>query len=261
MPERTLVLQSHKQPLPYAWLSECLDSVRNWAGQSGFSYRFLDDELFALLDRSLRDKFADRPVILSDLARLRWIQRFLEEGWQRVVWLDADVLVFSPGRLVPPAENYMVGREVWVQQSGNGRFKVYRKVHNAYLVFCRGNSFLDYYIATAQQLLERTEQTVPAQFIGPKLLTAYHNICAHPVQEEAAMFSPEVIRDISAGGGKALELFNSRSICAPAAANLSASLNTNDELMNKVIEVLLSGRAGEQNSPDIQLFSSQAVIR
>lgn len=241
MQDKTLVFQSHRQPLPFAWLTECLDSVRKWAALHGFSYRFVDDELFALLDSRLAGKFADRPVILSDLARLLWIRRLHEEGWQRVIWLDADMLVFAPGQLVPPAENYAVGREVWVQRSDNGRLKVYRKVHNAYLVFCRGNAFLDYYIASAQQLLEQTDQTVPAQFIGPKLLTAYHNICAHPVQEEAAMFSPEVIRAIAAGGGDALDLFNSRSSRKPLAANLSASLARDDSHISDVIRVLLAG--------------------
>jgi hypothetical protein len=42
---------------------------------------------------------------------------------------------------------------------------------------------------------------IPAQFIGPKWLTALHNIALGPVIESAAILSPLVMRDYLAGQG------------------------------------------------------------
>ena len=42
---KTLVLQSHRHPLPISWLETCIDSVKSWAGLNKFEYQFLGDEL------------------------------------------------------------------------------------------------------------------------------------------------------------------------------------------------------------------------
>ena len=52
---------------------------------------------------------------------------------------------------------------------------------------------------------------MPAQFIGPKLLTALHNIALFPVVETASMLSPAEIRDLLAGEVQSLDLFKQKS--------------------------------------------------
>ena len=66
----TLVIQSHRTPLPAAWLQPCLDSVRDWALGNKFEYRFLGDEIFSPLSEAILQKTADRLPAASDLARL-----------------------------------------------------------------------------------------------------------------------------------------------------------------------------------------------
>jgi hypothetical protein len=82
------------------------------------------------------------------------------------------------------------------------------------------------------------------QFIGPKWLTAVHNIAHCPVMESAAMLSPLVMRDCIAGQGEALRLFRSKSPVAPAGANLSSSLTElegfTDAEMQALIDILLA---------------------
>ncbi|MGD8420071.1 MAG: hypothetical protein PVJ78_06545, partial [Gammaproteobacteria bacterium] len=112
MPD-TLVIQSHRDPLPHAWLGRCLDSVAGWARAGGFEYRFLGDEIFESIDPPLRDRLGERTAIASDLARLRLLQRGLAEGYRRVVWCDADFLVFRPRELRLPETDFGLGREVW----------------------------------------------------------------------------------------------------------------------------------------------------
>ena len=111
-----------------------------------------------------------------------------------------------------------------MQQAESGKFRVYRKVHNAFLMFRRGNHFLDFYCDAAESLVSRNQGQMPPQFIGPKLLTALHNIVGCPVMEQAGMLSPLVIRDLLAGFGAAVDLFRQRSEVLPTAANLSSSV-------------------------------------
>ena len=239
----TLVIQSHRQPLPFAWIQRCLDSVAGWADVNGYDYRFVDDELFDPLPAEILEKTANQPVIASDLARLYWLKHGLGEGFETVVWCDADFLVFEPSGFSLPDESYALGREVWIQRDPDGRLRDYVKVHNAFLMFRRGNHFLDFYLDSARRLLQASQGGMSPQFIGPKLLTAMHNVVQCPVLETAAMLSPPVIFDLLNGGGRALERLRLKSRLPPAAANLSASLAGREQLtehrMQRLIACLL----------------------
>lgn len=219
-----------------------MDTVRLWCTNNAIDYRFLYDELFDCLDSGLLDKLSRHRVIASDLARLKVLRAALDDGADAVVWLDADFLVFDQENFALPDAPYAVGREVWVQHDQRGKLKAYKKVHNAFLMFCQGNAFLDFYIETAERLLRKQEGGIPAQFIGPKLLTAIHNICQLPVMESAGMLSPLVIRDLLQGGGEALRMFHAKSPAPLAGANLCASScdsgEVNGDEMGRLVDVL-----------------------
>ena len=245
----TLIIQSHRKPLPGAWISQCLKSVKNWAKLKGYEYRFFDDELFEILPEWVIDKTKRQVVIATDLARLKWLQKLLALGYERVVWIDADFLIFSPHdfQLMEGdrfSEQYALGREVWVQAKSNSttatnKIKVYTKVHNAFLIFAKGNHFLDFYTAHAERLLKITKGPMPPQFIGPKLLTALHNIIQCPVQENAGMLSPWVIKDKLNGGGSALDTFRQKTQYPLLGANLCSSLVDGVELQDNEMENLV----------------------
>jgi hypothetical protein len=240
----TLVIQSHREPLPLPWLQACLDSVSGWARANCYDYRYLGDEIFTQLEPDLLERIGTQRVIASDLARLASLRRGLAEGYDCVVWCDADFLIFDPARFVLPQAEFALGREVWVQPDQRHRPRAYVKVHNALLMFRRGNSFLDFYHATAERLLRLNQGSMPPQFIGPKLLTALHNIALCPVMECAAMLSPAVMRERLAGQGEALRLFRQKSSMAPAGANLCSSLaqraGLGDADMDELIRLLLA---------------------
>ena len=241
---RTLILQSHRDPLPLVWLQSCLDSVVSWAEARDYDYRFIGDEIFAPLDSELLDKTRSQWVIASDLARLISLQQGFAEGYDCVVWCDADFLIFNPDDFLLPDFEYALGREVWIQADARKGLRAFVKVHNAFLMFRKGNSFLDFYRATAERLLRLNQGSMPPQFIGPKWLTALHNIALCPVLESAAMLSPLVMRDCIAGQGDALTLFRQKSGVAPSAANLSSSLTEREGLgdaeMHHLINHLLA---------------------
>ena len=229
---KTLVIQSHRQPVPARWIEQCLGSVRDWAYSRGFEYRFIGDGLFELLPADLRTRTDIQTVVRTDLARLLAIRAALEHGFDAAIWCDADCVCFAPDAFDLPETDFALGREVWIQQSSpeSDTLRAYVKVHNAFLLFRKGNSFLDFYIGAAQRLLRALNGPCPPQFIGPKFLTAVNNIALCPVAESAGMLSPPVIEDVLQGGGPALDLFRSKSSRPVAMANVCASLVASGEI-------------------------------
>ncbi|MEJ2114927.1 MAG: hypothetical protein P8X88_02505 [Gammaproteobacteria bacterium] len=223
---KTLVLQSHRQPLVLEWIRRCVDSVKSWSVLNKYEYMCIGDELFDYVSDEVLDKTKNQKVIATDLARLKALQDYLHKDYERVVWCDADFLIFSPCEFNLPDKSYAVGREVWIQNANKSSNKLtaHIKVHNAFMMFNKGNSFLDFYTDTAEHLLMGNQGSMPPQFIGPKLLTAIHNIAQCPVLESAGMLSPQVIKDIANGGGPALALFTQKTSQPIAAANLCNSL-------------------------------------
>lgn len=227
MNNQTLVIQSHRMPLPDQWLEQCCESVREWAHMNLFEYEFLGDELFDELGKQILDKTASQIVIATDLARLHVIRRRLKQGYQRVVWCDADFYIFAAERFHLIDAAYALGREVWIQTDKQNKLRCYTKVHNAFMMFQQNNVFLDFYIDTATRLIANNNGSMSPQFIGPKLLTALHNIVQCPVQEDAAMFSPLVIEAIACQASTSspvLALLQQRSVKTPSGANLCHSL-------------------------------------
>ena len=82
------------------------------------------------------------------------------------------------------------------------------------------------------------------QLVGPKLLTALHNLAPFDVIDTAGVFSPAVIGDLLAGSGPALAQFLRDSPAPVAAANLCASSvrggTVTESDMRRVIEQLLT---------------------
>lgn len=240
----TLVIQSHRSPLPFGWLQACIESVADWSQFNHYQYRFIGDEIFDRVGNDLLQKIGAQTVIATDLARLRVLQQGLAEGFERVVWCDADFLIFRPRDFILPDEEFAFGYEVWVQWHDRARLRAYPKLHNAFMMFRRGNACLDFYLDTAERLLKLNQGGMPPQFIGPKLLTALHNIARFPVMETAGMLSPLVMRDLIDGEGEALQLFREKSPVTLAGANLSSSLTAAEGFteaeMQSLIQQLLS---------------------
>ncbi|EED32093.1 hypothetical protein NOR53_3241 [gamma proteobacterium NOR5-3] len=194
--------------------------MRRWASHRGFDYRLEGDALFERLPSTLRQRYAAQTVVLADLARLYWLREVLESGYHRAIWCDADLLVFED--FIPVDSGDLFGRECWIQQDGS-RLRRYRKIHNAWMQFAAGSPTLAFYIDRAEALLERAEPPVVPQFIGPKLLTAWHNIVAFSVEERVGMLSPLAMAELLGSGDRALQMLRDGHGAPLCALNLSAS--------------------------------------
>jgi len=236
-----------------------MNGVSNWSAYKNFDYRFVDDQIFDLVPIAYRNKTKGRLPVLSDLARLIMARDLIFEGYEKVIWIDADVLIFDQDHFdIINEEDFCFCREIWIQHSANGGVKVFRNVHNAVCFFVKGNSFLEFYIDACLQVVEGIEnnKAMVNQLVGPKLLTSLHNMIGYPLIENVGMFSPLVLQDIeSQMGGTALDLLIHELPAPMQAANLCSSLvggvvdgiDLNHTKMERIVDLLLKTKGGKLN--------------
>ena len=239
----TLIVQSYKATKPL-WIQECQQSVMNWSQQNEYTYQFVGDEIFSFNPIWFEQKIPNRLPIRSDLARLIYTKEALLT-YDRVVWFDIDCFLFAPEDLILTGDSYLFGHERWIQPHKNNNWKIYKNVCNAFFQFCRGNSFLDFYIETAQTIIKKTPcEHIAPQMIGPKLLSALHNITKFPTTTMVGSASPWLIRECAE---KKAFLYNKIAMSIEyepcAGLNLCASLEQDDDILLKAMDFLRANGA------------------
>jgi len=226
---RVLVLQS-ASPDVARWQQRCMASVRDWAEGRGFAYRLLGDELFEQVPQWYMAKVRGRMPIAADLGRLQWAKRILHEGFDWVLWLDADVLVFAPAAFTPNlGQDCFFGQEHWVQPKapGSKQWRVRKNIHNAFAGFPDHCVVLPFLTDLILRMMQRVDPDhIAPQMMGPKLLSSLHSLASFEHLPEVGALSPEVLMDIAgdqpaSGALGALCLHQSRPLVA---ANLCGSL-------------------------------------
>jgi hypothetical protein len=224
----TVVFQSHRPGGLPSWIARCTGSVRAWAARSGHAYELLDDALFAPVPAWYRERVAFEPVRMSDLGRLLHARRLLAQH-ERVIWVDADVMIFDPDRFTLDApEGFAFCREAWLSLTADGRVLCSPRVNNAVSVFARGNPFLDFYVHACEAIVRRGTGPVGKLDVGTHFLTHLHQAMPLPLLGSVALLSPPVLRDLAAGEGLMLRLFRDRFGGEARAINLCASLRGQD---------------------------------
>src|SRR6185295_2010938 len=107
-----------------------MDSVRSWAAASGFDYEFADDSSFALCGPEYLARVGRNMRAIVNLSRLELVKDAHRRGYDRAIWLDADVLVFRPELFtIDVVEGYAFSRETWVTRVGD-RWRAVSSVNN-----------------------------------------------------------------------------------------------------------------------------------
>lgn len=241
--DATLVIQSHAAGAGGTWIDLCTASVRGWAAQQGYDYRLLGDALFDDIPPRYRAQVGSRTPILADLGRLQAARAALAQGYEQVVWMDADVLLWAPQRLGRlQVSDACFGREAWVQQMDSGRWRVYRSLHNAFCAFRAGSVVLPFLERATRSIIERADgSNIAPQMVGPKLLTALHNIAQFEVNDAVGAISPPVLEDLHRGDGPALRRLVQEGGLELAGANLCASLTGAADLTAVCQKLLAQG--------------------
>jgi hypothetical protein len=246
---RTLIFQSHAPKPPY-WIERCTATVREWTDAKGYDYRLIGDELFEGTPPAIARK-APSVLPLTDLGRLLWTQRYLKEGYERVAWIDSDVVIFDPENFsIDSDSKHLVCREVMAKLDG-GKLITTSAVNPTITVFQAGSPLLDKWIDKALKIGERAKTLAPTAF-GRDLLDSFTGR-EFPAIKNVGHFSITILYEIA---GEPLPIGLPGERVAPmmraagipfAAANLCGHHKTSPALYLKVVERLMETRGGVVN--------------
>lgn len=221
---KTVVYQSYRTFNVPPWLHQCMRSVREWATLQGFDYRFVDDNFLTYAPQWYRQKVNEHVLLVSDLARLLLARALLSQGFERTIWIDADVVIFDPINFsIDINREYAFCREIWLDTSVNGRLICSQYVNNAVLVFVESNGFLDFYIHACQSIVSNKTQISRLE-VGTRFLTAMHNLIGFPLLENVGLFNPLIMMDIARGSRASIQTYMRHSESPLYAANLCLAL-------------------------------------
>lgn len=223
--------------------------MRAFAEASDSAHELVGDELFDLAPPELRRLPSVLPA--TDVARLVLLLDRLRNGWDEVVWVDADVVVWDPSRVdvTPPVRGVAVCPEVWVTTDGaTGGLRALAYVNNAVLATSDAGATRELLDAT---LARAVAGEVGERSLGPDLLTPRHRRSPMPTVRGVGVVSPVVLADLASGGaGEAVALL---AACAPSplgAANLCASMAGDDVAGAAVARLLTGGSLIPGGPPD-----------
>lgn len=256
---KTLILQSYRTENVAPWIRSCLTSVKSWASDNNYRYEFIDDQLFDHAPQWVRQRCRNLVLPITDIARLYLIKdRLAQAGIKRVVWVDADVMVFSPEDFfLNPAFNYALSSELWVSITQGGSIRITPKINNSVMFFTRQQPVLDFFIFAAEEVIRYLpENQITSLSAGTALLSRLSSVLPMNIIASTATFSPPVITDIAQGKGPMLAALQSRLKHKIAAANLCSSLTDQEvygvtlqnSLIEKAIERLLTSNGDIINS-------------
>ena len=241
---KTVVLQSYRTEGVPAWIVRCIESVRDWAARQGYAHQFIGDSLFERVPGHLRARTDIPRLALTDLARLGLLREQLASGYDRVVWMDADILVFQPEAFrLPACDGALLCHEVWTELDAAGRLVAQNKLNNAMMLFERGHPLLDFLAYTGRRMLEltRPEHLHPVM-LGPRLLTGLAQQLPIDANTQIANLSPVLLRALARGDAPQLLAEFMRMHGFPVhAAHLCGSLaDSTDQRMTGANRVALS---------------------
>jgi hypothetical protein len=246
---KTLVVQSYRTHDVAPWIADCMRTVREWAAVRGFAYEFLDDSFFDYAPAWVRRHCGKHVLPITDVARLYLLRERLSQDWDRVVWVDADVVVFDPGKFVfDDSAPYSLCSELTFQVKPESGVQIGEAINNAVMFFTRNHPLLDFWIFAAEEVLRAS---APAQVnslvVGTSFLSSLGEVVPLRVLQNVGLFVPPLIRDIAAGGGAWLDQWIRRLPQPIVAANLCLSMQdrhfsgaaVDAQDMRKAVQVLL----------------------
>ena len=232
------ILQSAADARP-DWVNRCMRSVADWSQQQGYDYHCIGDELFDWVVPEFRDKLYGRTPILTDLARLRWIESELAVRGGLVVWIDADSVVIDPTWRIPDSTHAFFGEECWVQPSAEGAWRAYQSPHNAFMGFTAASPVLGFLAYLSESIIERADAAhIAPQMVGPRLLKALNNLAQFTLVPGAGAVSPELLVEWVGGTGPATACYEQATRGSLALVNLCSSLTYSEEAMQRAEKFL-----------------------
>jgi hypothetical protein len=158
----------------------------------------------ALVPDWYRNKAKDHITVITDVARLLYARQCLHSGFDRAIWVDADVVVFSPSLLtVAPEIDCGYCREIWISKEPSGIVIPETRVNNAVCVFTRsGSSELDQYINDCYAIVGTAAAIENGLIVGTSFLTRAH--ASRAAISNVGLISPPIMEAILQNDNKLL---------------------------------------------------------
>lgn len=222
--QRTVILQSFRTVDVPAWIQVCMQSVRSWAEQSQFGYKFLGDDLLRLVPNWFSNRAASHITVVTDLARLLWAKACLDQETERVIWIDADVLLFDPSQLTIDANlSFAYADEIWCSEDSQHKIRMSRKVNNSVCLF-RNNSaglrHLNRYIDDCLTIVRSQVSIHDHTLIGTRYLTEKDSQKRLPTLQGFGLLSPLILHAVISRDRDVLAAFAKEHEAPLRAANL-----------------------------------------
>lgn len=228
-----------------------MEIVPLWAERHGFEYRFFDDGFFDRVPAWFKRRVNHLVLPMSDLARLLVGQDLLNEGFERVIWVDADVLIFDIDQFridIPGTCAFC--KEWWLGPNAENKMQLYSRVNNAVSMFTRESSVLDFYIESAQAFVRHKRSQIGHADIGTQFLSRLHALAHFPLLTDVGMISPWLLNDIAEGPGELTQRYMQHTNTPIFAANLCGSMvrgGITEQMVERVVGQLLASRGGILN--------------
>jgi hypothetical protein len=249
----TLVVQSFRAHDVPSWIQACMQSVREWAGTHEFKYRFVGDEFFSCIPDWFREKTRGELTILSDLARLELIKTCLTEGFARVIWCDADIVVCCPELFNPPdIHSFGFSREIWSFRNDEGELCASTRVNNSICFFQQDSMrlLLDL-IEQSKTIIALTQHISSNLIIGTLFLTQLHARKPLPLIQNTGLTSPTIINALICSDIKTIAQFrqwHQEPLYALNLCNFFRNRQVSDNIFSSITDQLLRTRGAIINS-------------
>jgi hypothetical protein len=196
---KTLVVQSYRTHDVPAWIGRCLVSVKAWADLRGYDYLLTDDSAFALCGPEYLARVGDNKRSITNLCRLELLRRAHSDGYDRAVWVDADVFVCAPDRFtIDHVGRYAFARETFIYPAGGRRWIANSTVNNCTIVVRRGEPDLDFLIVATRHVAMHRQIRHNFQ-VGVNLVKGLHNSLDYELLDNVGMFGPAIVLALAAG--------------------------------------------------------------
>ncbi len=204
MMERTIVFQSFRvENVPPA-IDRCMQSVRDWAEGAGFDYRFYDDDFLRKVPAWLTEA-TDIVLLIADYARVMTALELHSQGYDRAIWMDADLAVHDFSKMVlPHNDGFGFSREWWLAKPDD-QFKLQRRVNNCCCFFDRGDPFAPFYLQAMERRLHQRGKKITGLEFSTRPLTNMQKDLPIPLVQSVATLSPLAVHLILEGNKLAVE--------------------------------------------------------
>lgn len=219
---KTLVIQSYRSENVPGWIDRCLRSVRDWTLAQGSDYQLVGDESFQLCGDDYLARVGGNVRSITNLARLILVKQAHEAGYDRAIWIDADIVVFAPEQFrIDLDHRYAFARETWFAKVADTRWRAFTGANNSVFVCMAGEPDLDFLISATRHIA--THRQIGSNYqVGGDMIKGLRDSLGYQVLDNVGMFSGDVVEALARKDGQALR-FQARFHGTPVyAANLCA---------------------------------------